>query len=192
MNEQMFEVYLDGHLAAIEALKADARVQVFALVQAVKTCLAAGGKVLVCGNGGSAADAQHLAAELVGRFVCERRALPAIALTTDTSILSAVGNDYSFEEIFSRQVEALARPGDLVLGISTSGNSANVEKALKKARQVECVTAALLGRDGGRIAGMVDVPVVVRVEKTSHVQEAHLTILHLLCLALDEEFGPRG
>ena len=146
-----------------------------------------GGKVLVMGNGGSAADAQHLAAELVGRFLCERRALPAIALTTDTSILTAVGNDYGFDQVFSRQVEALARPGDVVIGISTSGKSSNVLVALTAARAAGCLTIGLLGCDGGSIAGLVDLALVIPVQETPHIQEAHLTIIHILCDLIEQD-----
>jgi D-sedoheptulose 7-phosphate isomerase len=138
-------------------------------------------KVLIMGNGGSAADAQHFAAELVGRFLLERRALPAIALTTDTSILTAVGNDYGFDEVFKRQVEALAAPGDVVVGISTSGCSNNVFHALTAANKIGCKTVGLLGRDGGNIAGIVSVNLTVPVQETPRIQEAHVTLIHILC-----------
>ncbi len=140
-----------------------------------------GKKILIMGNGGSAGDAQHFAAELVGRFLMERRALPAIALTTDTSILTAVGNDYGFGEVFSRQVEALAGPGDVVIGISTSGNSGNVLKALESARAAEAITVGLLGREGGAIAEVVDLDLTVRVNETPAIQEVHSTIIHIIC-----------
>jgi D-sedoheptulose 7-phosphate isomerase len=140
-----------------------------------------GGKILVMGNGGSAADAQHFAAELVGRFLMERRALRAIALTTDTSILTAIGNDYGFDEIFKRQVEALADPGDVVVGISTSGHSNNVFHALTAANEIGCKTVGLLGRDGGNIGGIVDVNLTVPVKETPRIQEAHGTIMHIVC-----------
>lgn len=157
------------------------------------TALAAGRKILIAGNGGSAADAQHFAAELVGRFLLERRGLPAIALTTDSSILTAVANDYGFEQIFVRQVEALASVGDVVIGISTSGNSANILAALVAARQCGCVTIGLLGRDGGSIATKVDLPLVVPCMETPHIQEMHATIIHLLCKLIEEElFAPQA
>lgn len=140
-----------------------------------------GGKLLIMGNGGSAADAQHFAAEIVGRFKMERRALPAISLSTDTSILTAVGNDYGFESIFSRQVEALACPGDAVIGISTSGNSPNVLKALELARQRDCQTFALLGKDGGSIKEVCDLALVVPSSDTPRIQEGHITIIHIVC-----------
>lgn len=144
----------------------------------IAATIAGGGKILVCGNGGSAADAQHFAAELVGRFQKERKAWPAIALTTDTSILTAVANDYGFDRIFARQVEAFARPSDLLLAISTSGRSENVLKAVECARSLGACTIGLLGADGGHISKMVDLPVVVPSGITARVQEAHIFILH--------------
>jgi len=158
------------------------------LVPAIDHCCAvmaealrSGNKILIMGNGGSAADAQHFAAELVGRFLLERKALPAIALTTDTSILTAVGNDYGFDEIFNRQVAALAVKGDVVIGISTSGNSPNVLKALVTASNLGANTIGLLGRDGGAIAGIVETALTVRIQETPFVQEAHAAIIHILC-----------
>jgi D-sedoheptulose 7-phosphate isomerase len=159
--------------------------------QAVAAALAQGNKVLVMGNGGSAADAQHLAAELVGRFLRERRALPAVALTTDSSILTAVGNDYGFDEVFKRQVEALARPGDVVIGISTSGRSNNVFHALTAANVLGCRTIGLLGRDGGNIAGIVELPLTVPVQETPHIQEVHVAIVHILCDLVEQALFPR-
>lgn len=149
-----------------------------------------GNKLLVMGNGGSAADAQHLAAEMVGRFRLERRGLPAIALTTDSSILTAVGNDYGFDTVFRRQVEALAAPGDVVIGISTSGSSANVAAALGLARELGCATVGLLGKDGGTIGPMVDLELTVRGSDTPRIQEGHITIIHILCDLVEQElFG---
>lgn len=159
-------------------------------VQLVVDTLREGGKVMVMGNGGSAADAQHFAAELVGRFLMERKALPAIALTTDSSILTAVGNDYGFDEIFKRQIEALARPGDVVIGISTSGMSKNVFHALIAANQIGCKTVGLLGRDGGTIAGIVDINLTMAEQHTPFIQTAHGAVLHLLCDLLEKELFP--
>jgi D-sedoheptulose 7-phosphate isomerase len=153
-------------------------------------CFRRGNKLLVMGNGGSAADAQHLAAEIVGRFKLERRALPAIALTTDSSILTAVGNDYGFESIFSRQVEAHAVAGDVVVGISTSGNSPNVQLALQRAAEAGCRTVALLGKDGGTIKGVAELSITVPSHDTPRVQEGHITIIHILCDLVERElFG---
>ncbi len=144
-----------------------------------------GGKILLMGNGGSAADAQHIAAELVGRYLSERRALPAIALTTDTSILTAVGNDYGFESIFSRQVEALAQSSDVVVGYSTSGNSQNICEAMKVAQAKGCYTLALTGQTGGTLASLVDSCIAVPSQSTPRVQEAHSFIGHMLCAFVD-------
>ncbi|MDD2271934.1 MAG: D-sedoheptulose 7-phosphate isomerase [Desulfuromonadaceae bacterium] len=145
-----------------------------------------GGKVLVMGNGGSAADAQHFVAEIVGRFKMERRGLPALALSTDTSILTAIGNDYGFDRVFSRQVEAQASPGDLVVGISTSGNSPNVLLALQLARETGCRTVGLLGKDGGSIKDVCDLALIVPTNDTPRVQEAHITIIHIVCDLLEK------
>ena len=144
-------------------------------------CFNAGKKVLIMGNGGSAGDAQHFAAELVGRFLKERKGLPAIALNTNSSILTAVGNDYHFDRIFSRQVEALANSGDVLVGISTSGNSPNVIKALEKGRELGCRTIALTGRDGGEMINISDLSLVVPADETPHIQETHIVIIHLVC-----------
>jgi D-sedoheptulose 7-phosphate isomerase len=145
-----------------------------------------GGKLLVMGNGGSAADAQHFVAEIVGRFKMERRGLPAIALSTDTSILTAIGNDYGFDKVFRRQVEALAVPGDLVVGISTSGNSPNVLQALELAREKGCRTVGLLGKDGGGIRSLCDLALIVPTNDTPRVQEGHITIIHIVCDLLEK------
>ncbi|MCG3175956.1 MAG: Phosphoheptose isomerase 1 [Candidatus Omnitrophica bacterium] len=150
--------------------------------------LRSGGKLLFCGNGGSASDSQHLAAEFVGRYEKERRGLAAVALTTDTSILTAVGNDYSFERIFSRQVEALGRPGDLLFGLSTSGNSPNVVAAVRKARELGLRTVVLSGRDGGQLAREAELSIIVPAQKTSRIQECHILIGHVLCELADEAF----
>ncbi|WP_456395564.1 D-sedoheptulose 7-phosphate isomerase [Desulfurobacterium sp.] len=140
-----------------------------------------GGKILICGNGGSAADAQHIAAEFIGRFLLDRRALPAIALTTDSSLLTAVGNDFGFDVIFERQVDALGIKGDVLIGISTSGNSENVVRAVLKARQKGLLTVGFLGRDGGKLKNLVDYPIVVKTFSTPRIQEVHITIGHVLC-----------
>jgi len=161
-------------------------------VGVLASALKNGHKVLTMGNGGSAADAQHLAAELVGRFLMERKALPAIALTTDTSILTAVGNDYGFDEVFKRQVEALARPGDILIGISTSGNSKNVVRALEAGREIGVTTIGLLGRDGGEIGQLVDLALTVPSPDTPRIQEAQLFIIHVLCDLLEKDLFNSG
>lgn len=152
-----------------------------AVGQAMTRCLRDGGKVLWMGNGGSAADSQHLAAELVGRFERERRGLASLALTTDSSVLTALGNDYGYELIFERQVEALCRPGDVLVGLSTSGNSPNVVAALQLGARLGAVTVGLSGRDGGRIAEVAVHCITVPSTRTARIQEAHILIGHLLC-----------
>ena len=147
-----------------------------------------GCRILVCGNGGSAADAQHLAAELSGRYVKERRALAGIALTTDTSALTAIGNDYGYDYVFSRQVEALGRPGDLLIGISTSGNSPNVILAVEAAKALGMKTLALLGRDGGKLKALADDALVVPCTVTARVQELHQMTYHFWCEIIDTHF----
>ena len=157
-------------------------------VNAVVGCITAGGKVMACGNGGSASDAQHFAAEFVGRFERERPGLAAIALTTDSSILTAVGNDYDFNSIFSKQVQALGSPGDVLIAISTSGNSANVLAAVEAARAKEMTVIALTGRGGGKLRerlGETDVHICVPHERTARIQEVHVLALHCLCDAVD-------
>ena len=147
-----------------------------------------GCRILVCGNGGSAADAQHFAAELSGRYVKERRALAGIALSVDTSALTAIGNDYGFDRIFSRQVEALGRPGDLLVGISTSGNSPNVLQAVRVAKELGLRTLGLLGRDGGELRTLVDDALVVPSTVTARIQECHMMTYHFWCEAIDTRF----
>ena len=150
--------------------------------------LAEDGKILVCGNGGSAADAQHFAAELTGRFEKERMELAAVALTTDTSALTAIGNDYGFDHIFSKQVRALGRAGDVLMGISTSGNSANVIEAIKAAHERDMKVVAFTGRDGGKIAAMLkegDVLLNVPYPRTARIQEVHILLVHALCDCID-------
>jgi D-sedoheptulose 7-phosphate isomerase len=161
------------------------------LIEDIVDTLNQGGKLLLCGNGGSAADCQHIAAEFTGRFLAERRGLAAIALTTDTSALTAIGNDYGFERIFDRQVEALARPGDVLLGISTSGNSPNVLSALELAASLKCKTWGFSGRDGGQMAQMLGMRnLTVPSSVTARSQEVHILLGHLLCEGVDRAFAP--
>ena len=155
---------------------------------AVET-LRAGNKILLCGNGGSAADAQHIAAELIGRYKSDRRGLPAISLTTDTSALTSIGNDYGYDRIFDRQVEALANKGDLIIGISTSGNSQNVINALKKAKELDCKTLGFSGRDGGNMNNICDINLIVPSNDTPRIQEIHILIGHIICQIIDNEFS---
>ncbi|AYJ87126.1 SIS domain-containing protein [Sphingomonas paeninsulae] len=158
--------------------------------EALAEALQAGKKILIMGNGGSAADAQHIAAELVGRFKIERRGLAAIALTTDSSVLTAWSNDYAYETVFSRQVEALAQPDDVVWGISTSGNSTNVMRAFEAAHAIGATTLGLLGRSGGKLAAMSDFSIVVPLEHTDQIQSAHQIVYHAICAYLDTVFQP--
>jgi D-sedoheptulose 7-phosphate isomerase len=186
------EARILAHFAASAQLKLDAGPQLAPVIaraaEVMTNCLFADGRILACGNGGSAADAQHFAAEMVGRFERERPELPAIALTVDTSILTAVGNDYSFDQVFAKQVRALGRKGDVLLAFSTSGNSGNVIAAVDAAREREMHVVALTGRGGGRIGALLgdgDVHVCVPHDRTAHIQEVHLTVLHCLCDAID-------
>lgn len=151
-------------------------------------CIANGNKILIFGNGGSAGDAQHIAAEFTGRFVKERKGLPAIALTTDTSALTAIGNDYGFEKIFERQVDALAIPEDVLIGISTSGNSSNVIKALELGNKIGCKTIGLSGNDGGLMNSFCNINIVVPSDITARIQEMHILIGHIICTAVDNEY----
>jgi D-sedoheptulose 7-phosphate isomerase len=151
-----------------------------------QSALSAGGKLLFCGNGGSAADAQHAAAELIGRFRRERRAVAAIALTTDSSVLTAVGNDYGFDAVFSRQIEALGRKGDVLVAISTSGNSPNVLNAVEKAARMGLNTVAVTSKDGGALAKLADVALLAPAAVTERIQEVHSFLLHCLCAAIEE------
>lgn len=175
---------LTNHLGVVERLKAQAGEIADTGSRLIET-LRGGGKIMLCGNGGSAADAQHIAAELVGRFETSRRGLPAMALTTDTSILTSVGNDYGFEAVFARQVEAWARPGDCLVAISTSGNSRNVRLAAEAARALGCHTIGLLGGDGGAIKAIVEQSIVAPSGQTARIQECHGLIGHIWCAMID-------
>lgn len=179
-----FEDSAHTKLTAVESLAAP----LAAAVEIMTHSLLADGKVLACGNGGSAADAQHFSAELVGRFEIDRHALPAIALTTDTSILTAVGNDYHFDEIFARQVRALGRPGDVLLAISTSGNSGNVLEAIKAAHEQDMHVIAFTGKGGGAMGDVLserDIHLCVPATRTARIQEVHLLMVHCLCDGID-------
>jgi D-sedoheptulose 7-phosphate isomerase len=176
---------LREHAAAIDAVLRDALPAIRRAADLMVDALRAGGKVLFCGNGGSAADAQHLAAELVGRFERPRRALSGLALTTDGSSLTALANDFGFDQVFSRQVEALANPGDVLVALSTSGSSPNVLAAVTAARARGCRTVALTGARGEKLAALCDVAVVVPSDSTARIQECHITIGHAWCEVID-------
>lgn len=156
-------------------------------VEMVVKCFKGGNKVLICGNGGSAADAQHISGELVDRFLMERKGLPAIALTTDTSVLTAWANDKNFNDVFARQVEALGKPGDILIGISTSGNSENIVEAYRKAKDIGMKVITLSGRDGGKMRFMSDIVINVNYQSTPRIQECHMVIYHILCELIERE-----
>jgi D-sedoheptulose 7-phosphate isomerase len=177
------------HLEAIQDLLDSKLVDIESSGRLICEALSGGNKILLCGNGGSAADAQHIAAELVGRYEQQRRAFPAVSLTTDTSALTALSNDYGYDEVFARQVEALAVEGDVLIAISTSGKSPNIVKAAEKARELGCKTIALTGCSGEPLASRCDLRVVVSSDRTARVQEAHITIGHLWCEMVDLMLG---
>ncbi len=160
--------------------------QIVQIVNSVIDCLKKGGKVIFFGNGGSAADSQHLAAEFVGRFKKDRKALAAIALTTDTSIITSLANDYGYEVIFAKQIEALGKKGDIAIGLSTSGKAKNVVQGIKKAKDMNIKTVALVGGDGGTLIGLADMSLVVPSKNTARIQEAHITIGHIICELAEE------
>lgn len=179
-GSELKEVFLNENLG-----------QVVQAIEAITAALQAGNKVLLFGNGGSAADAQHLAAEFVNRFMIERPPLPAIALSTDTSILTSIGNDYDFSEIFSKQIRALGQEGDVAWGISTSGKSANVVRGLETAKKKGLVTIGLTGGDGGDIARIVDYALIVSSRNTPRVQEVHIAVGHVICEMIDYKLFQR-
>lgn len=182
---------LQEHRELMTRIENELAASIASLAQRLIETFQIGNKLLIMGNGGSAADAQHFAGEIVSRFRIERPGLPAIALSTDSSIMTAIGNDYGFERIFARQVEALAAPGDAVIGISTSGNSPNVYAALQIARQAGCSTIGLLGKDGGTIKELCDIPLIIPSQDTPRVQEGHITVIHILCDLIEQGmFGP--
>ena len=176
-------------IALHERVRAAGLATVAAAAAAISASLRQEGKVLVFGNGGSAADAQHMVAELVGRFARERRAYAAIALTTDTSVVTSVSNDYGYERVFERQIEALGRPGDVAIGITTSGSSANVVRALEAARGSKLTTIALTGRDGGAAGRTADLHINVPSDSTPRVQEVQMTLLHVICDLVERELS---
>ena len=177
---------IEEHERAIAALKTDCLTDISRFAEACREAIAAGHTVYLMGNGGSACDCQHFAAELVGRFQKERRAMASVALTTDTSILTALANDYGYDAIFVRQVEALVKAGDVVVGITTSGNSPNILKALAKARELGAVTVGLTGRTGGQMRDLCDICIRIPADVTARIQEAHLLIEHMVCQRLEE------
>jgi D-sedoheptulose 7-phosphate isomerase len=187
--DRFFASEFDEHAAVVRATRAALADEFRKLVAAAVSCIKGGGKLLFFGNGGSAADAQHLATELAVRYVRDRAPIAAIALTTDTSALTAIGNDLGFDRLFSRQIEALGRSGDLAIGITTSGRSRNVIEGLKAARAMGLTAAALTGRDGGAVKGLADPCLIVPSETTARIQEMHILLGQMLCGALEAELG---
>lgn len=184
----MIQNEIRAHQETVEKTREQLQNHIFTACIIAREVLKNGHKILLCGNGGSAADAQHIAAEFSGRYKKERRGLPAIALTTDTSVLTSIGNDYGFDRVFDRQVEALAQEGDLLIGISTSGQSKNVVRALSLAKNLGCKTIGLSGRDGGVMSEFCDVNIIVPSEDTPRIQEMHILIGHIICEACDQAF----
>ena len=166
--------------------------EIIKIIESITKSLKKGNKIILFGNGGSAADAQHIAAELVGRFGYDRKSLPAISLTTDTSVITSIGNDYSFEKIFSRQCESLVNKGDVVVGISTSGNSINVKNGLLVSKRKGAKTVGFLGHKGGHIKNIVDIPLIVNSNSTPRIQEVHRTTAHIICEMVEKNISRRS
>jgi D-sedoheptulose 7-phosphate isomerase len=166
--------------------------EIIRIIESITKSLKKGNKIILFGNGGSAADAQHIAAELVGRFDYDRKSLPAISLTTDTSVITSIGNDYSFEKIFSRQCESLVNKGDVVVGISTSGNSINVKNGLLVSKRKGAKTVGFLGHKGGHIKNIVDIPLIVNSNSTPRIQEVHRTSAHIICEMVEKNISRRS
>lgn len=189
VNSTTVQRSLNEHAVVFNDLNTTGLRSIYECAEIIKATLKNGGKILICGNGGSAADAQHIAAELVGRYETERTALPAIALTTDTSALTALANDYSFERVFSRQVEGLARAGDCLIAISTSGDSNNVINAVMSARSRGCKVVGMTGSNGKKLASLSDACLMVPSNRTARIQEAHITVAHIWCELIDEAYS---
>ena len=187
MKDKIQKIFKESIRVKEEALKANLSL-IEQVTQEFKKTLKAGGKILFFGNGGSAADSQHIAAEFIGRFKKERKSLAAIALTTDTSILTALGNDYGFDIVFARQIEGLGQKGDIAFGISTSGNSKNVIEGIRQAKKMGLKTVTLTGRDGGALAKLSDYSLIVPSEITARIQESHLCIAHTICELVDDDY----
>jgi len=185
-NIELLRNALADHQTVMDSLQ-EMLPQISAVAERMRSCLTQGGKILLMGNGGSAADSQHIAAEIVGRYKRERKGLPAIALTTDTSILTSVANDYGYEYIFARQVEALCGPLDVVIGLSTSGNSPNVVRGIETAKQIGVTTVGMTGGSGGKLTALCDFNLVMPSSDTPRIQEAHIFIGHVLCELAEAE-----
>lgn len=177
---------IEDHAKVLAAVRDRLVPEIHAIARCLIDCVDNGNTIFWCGNGGSAADAQHIAAELVGRFERDRKAIASVALTTDTSILTSVGNDYGFDNVFQRQVEALVRPDDVLVGLSTSGNSPNVLRAVEQANRQGAITIGLLGRDGGRLKDLCRLSMVIPADNTARIQEMHGLIGHILCDLIEQ------
>jgi D-sedoheptulose 7-phosphate isomerase len=188
----MIIAQIEAHKQLTEYIKENLTEKIKDIAVEMFSTICSGGKIILMGNGGSASDAQHIAAEFVGRFVKERIGLPAIALNTDTSILTAIGNDYGFENIFARQIDALARNGDIIFGISTSGNSENVIRGLKKGKEIGCKVFGLSGQSGGQLRDICDHCIVIPSYTTARIQEMHILIGHLICELIDHYWEVSG
>jgi D-sedoheptulose 7-phosphate isomerase len=188
MNNHIAES-IEQHIEVARTLQSRSADRIAEIAKLLIDTVKRGGTIFWCGNGGSAADSQHLAAELIGRFKRERRAIGSIALTTDTSVLTAIGNDYSYADVFKRQVEGLVRSGDVLIGISTSGNSENVVSAMRAAKARGAKTVALLGRDGGKLKGECDYSLIVPSTDTARIQEGHIMVGHILCDLIERELA---
>ena len=189
ITENIVANNINEHSRTIQLVAEDLTATIAVVGLRLARVLELGGTVYWCGNGGSASDSQHLAAELVGRYREDRQPLSSVALNTDTSVLTCIGNDFGFDEVFSRQVKALGRPGDVLVVISTSGNSPNILSAIEVASSLEMATVGLLGRDGGLAMPMVDEAIVVPSDSTARIQECHILIGHILCELIEEELG---
>lgn len=187
----MFAEIYQRHLDCFKQLT-EMAAEIEAIGSRLARVIGEGHKILICGNGGSAADAQHFAAEIIGRFEKERSAWPAIALTTDTSILTAVGNDYGFVDVFARQVQGLGTAGDALIGISTSGNSANVIRAVEQAKDQRMYTVGLVGKEGGALKPMMDSSIVIEDDATARIQEAHIFVLHFWAMQIEHQLTAKS
>jgi len=185
--ERIIQKSFDDHIQMIDSAKETLTMSIHSIGQLLAHSLSHEGTLFWCGNGGSASDSQHLAAELVGRFKKNRRALRSIALTTDSSVLTCVANDFSYEDVFSRQIEALGRSGDVLICISTSGNSENVLRALRVAKEMGLMTIVLLGKDGGLAKDLADKALVIPSDSTARIQEGHILVGHILCEVIEQE-----
>ncbi|MEQ1898877.1 MAG: SIS domain-containing protein [Vicinamibacterales bacterium] len=190
-SDALFDAALGDHTRVFATLTS-LRPHLAAAAEASTDAVRNGNKLLFCGNGGSAADAQHLAAELVGRLVHKRRTLPGLALSANSSALTGIANDFGYDEVFARQVEGLGRSGDILIAISTSGNSLNVIRAVEVAKPIGITTVGLLGRGGGALGKLVDVPIVVAAEETARIQEAHIFLGHVMCALIEHGLGVGG